>query len=67
MRGHSGPSFAQLGHRMRAPTSAAGGGELADGSRYSSGGKQCGETEAIEELRVGKTNGLCPLVGARSG
>jgi hypothetical protein len=66
MRGLLGPSLSQLRHRMRAPTSAARGGELADGSRHSSGGKQRGEAEATEELRVGKTNGLCPLVDAHS-
>jgi hypothetical protein len=40
MRGLSGPSLAQLRHRMMAPMSAAGGGELADGSQCSSVGRQ---------------------------
>jgi hypothetical protein len=38
MRGLSGPSMAQLRHRMRAPMSAAGGRELVNGSWRISGG-----------------------------
>jgi hypothetical protein len=60
MRGLSGPSMAQLRHRTRAPTSAAGGGELIDGSRRSSGGKWRGKGEATEELQVGKIKRALP-------
>jgi hypothetical protein len=60
MTGLSGPSMKQLWHRMRAPTSATGDGELVDGSRRSNGAKRRGKAEAIEELRVGKIKWALP-------
>jgi hypothetical protein len=61
MRGLSGPSLTQLWHRTRAPTSAAGGGELADGSRCSSGGKRRGRWKQQRSYGWGNQMGFALL------